>query len=168
ITSVYTGPGIFIEDKGLYIAQAGDTGCKTGKYAIRWIISQEGADMIAKGEKEHCEDFFYVFTTSIRLYADVVNQLAASNRVFQSQRQVENMVTRRVGIAPGKWQNVFGCLAAKTIERDNLKWHTPRPLKREPNFNTNCAFIQYIIAKSSLSEVGKHPSSEIIKDCGGK
>ncbi len=166
ITSVYTGAGIFTEDKGLYIAQQGDAGCKTGKYDIRWIIGQEGADTISKGEKEHCEDFFYAFNTSIRLYADVVNQLSASNRVFQSQRQVENIVTRRVGVAPGKWQSVFKCLAAKTKQRDDLKWHTPRPLKREPNFGTNCAYIQYIVAKSSFSEIGKHPSSEIIKDCG--
>lgn len=166
ITSVYTGPGEFTEGKNVFVARAENAECSSGKYDVRWLITKEGADTIAQGEKEHCDDFSYAFTTTIRLYADTVNQLSASNRVFKSQREVESIVTKKVGVAPGKWQGMFNCLAAKTKLRDSARWHTPRPFTRDPSFNNNCSYILKIISKSSFAEIGKHPPGEILKDCG--
>ncbi|HLJ33068.1 MAG TPA: DUF4157 domain-containing protein [Ktedonobacteraceae bacterium] len=166
ITSVYTGAGTFTEGKNIFVARTENADCATGKYDVRWRITQDGADTIAKGEKEHCDDFFYAFNTTIRLYADTVNQLSMSNRVFKNQREVENIVTKKVGVAPGKWQSMFNCLIAKTKLRDQAKWHTPRPFTIDPSYNNNCAYILKTVSKSSFAEIGKHPPSEILKDCG--
>src|SRR5262249_6257954 len=63
--------------------------------------------------------------------------------------------------------NVFECLAKKTRVRDTLKWHTPRPLTQPPRLENSCKFARVIISGTSLPEVGnKHPTPDVIKDCG--
>ena len=165
LTSVYTAAGKFIEGQVISIGE--ETECPSGKkYPIQWWILPKGADKIREGELEHCADFQHAFDVSIRRYADVVNDLATKKKVFASQKAAEKYVTGLVGPKPDTWADVFRCLANKTLLRDDpMKWHTPRPVMRPPRLDDDCKFARAIVGESSLSEVGKHSTPDLIKDC---
>lgn len=169
VTSVFTAADTFTEGVTIYSANQGAE-CASGRYPTQWTILPDGARKIREAEIEHCADFAYAFDISIRRYADAVNAAAASRRVFPSQRAAEAFITRQVGAAPANWPAIFQCLAGKTRDRDGWRgyagWHTPRPRSMEPRLSTNCAFARQIIGGASLPQVGQHPPSEIIKDCG--
>jgi nucleoid-associated protein YgaU len=172
IPSVFTAAGNFLEGDITVVGQGDSSQCPSKKYPIRWMITQAGAQKIGEGEQEHCSDFQFAFDISLKPFADAVNALAASGRVFPSDKAVETALTKAVGVAPADWQNVFNCLAGKTLLRDprspgGASWHTPRPQRMTPNF-PDCKEARAIIRDTSLPEVGKHPSSEIIKGCGEK
>jgi hypothetical protein len=165
LTSVFTAADTFIEGTVIFFGES--TECPSGrKYPQQWRILPAGAQKIREGELEHCADFHYAFDNSLQRYADVVNDLAAKKRTFPTQKAAEQYVTRIVGPAPNTWPDVFECLAKKTKIRDDLKWHTPRPLTRPPRLEDDCKFARTYVTGSGLAEVGKHPSAEIIKDCG--
>lgn len=168
ITSVFTDADTFTEGTSIFTSQGGD--CPSGRYPIRWTIFPDGARKIREAELEHCADFRYAFEISLKRYADAVNRLALSGRTFPSQRAAEAHVSRLVGAQPANWSSIFECLARKTQRRDGQSGfrgsHTPRPMMREPRLETSCAFTRAVISGSSLPEVGQHPPSEIIKDCG--
>src|SRR5207253_114293 len=136
-----------------------------GKYPSRWRIYPAGANKIGEGEQEHCDDFRYAFDISLRRYADAVNQLSTSKRVFRDEAAVKSHLSRTLGVNPDDWQSVFVCLAQKTKIRDSKvrDWHTPH-LRSLP-MTYECKYAEFIIGENSLPQVGQHPSSEIIKGC---
>lgn len=163
LTSVYTAAGNFIE--GTIISVGEEAECPSGKkYPLQWRILPSGEKSIREAEIEHCNDFQYAFEISLKRYADVVNDLSAKKQVFASQKAAEKYVTGVVGPKPDSWADVFTCLAKKTKDRDASKWHTPRPLTKPPRLEDDCKFARAYV--SSLPEVGKHPSSEVIQGCG--
>ena len=163
LTSVYTAAGIFIE--GEIMSLSDGTECRSGKkYPVQWRILPGGAQKIREAEMEHCEDFQYAFAVSLRRYADVVNDLAAKKKVFASQKAAEKYVTGVVGPGPDTWADVFTCLAEKTKLRDTRNWHTPRPLIKPPQISDNCDFVRAYV--SSVPDVGKHPTPDVINGCG--
>jgi len=168
LTSVFTGADTFIEDTVTFVQQ--DGGCRTGRYPLRWTIDGPGAASIRTGETEHCADFRYAFAISLRRYADVVNGLARSRRVFPGAAAAAAAVTRAVGVPPARWMEVFECLAGRTSRRDGARgargWHTPRPRMVPPQQGRGCAFAEAIVGASSLPEVGRHASPTIIQGCG--
>jgi len=168
ITSVFTDTDTFTEGTSIFTSQGGD--CPSGRYPIRWTIFPDGARKIREAELEHCADFRYAFEISLKRYADTVNRLSRSGRDFPSQRAAEAHISRLVGAKPANWGDIFACLARKTQRRDGQRgvrgWHTPRPRMIEPRLETRCAFTRAGIGSSSLTEVGQHPPSEIIRDCG--
>ena len=171
IPSVYTKAGMFVEGD-MNLIGGDDRSCPSGKYPLKWIIAPQGTQKIAEGEQEHCNDFQLAFDISLKLYADAVNALAASGRVFPNDKAVEASLTGTTGAAPANWQSIFVCLAHKSLLRDPrtkgaASWHTPRPTRLAPNF-PDCKQGRAIISDLSLPEVGKHPSSDIIKGCGEK
>ncbi len=171
IPSVFTKAGIFTEGD-MNVIGGGQGSCNPGKYPLKWIISPQGAQKIGEGEQEHCNDFQYAFDISLKQYADAVNALASSGRVFPNDRAVDTALTTTTGVAPANWQTVFVCLAQKSLLRDpknkgGPSWHTPRPTRLTPTY-PDCKEGRAIISAGSLPEVGQHPSSEIIKGCGEK
>jgi hypothetical protein len=166
IPSVYTGVDTFTEGFAHFLGQGGGA-CSSGKKPIRWSITATGAAKIAEGEQDHCSDFQLAFDLSLKRYADAVNTLAGK-RIFPTQAAAERAVTRVTGAAPADWFDAFVCLSRKTKLRDTNGWHKPRPIMREPRIDENCEVVHALIIGASLPEVGqtKHPSSDIIKDCG--
>ncbi|HST57093.1 MAG TPA: DUF4157 domain-containing protein [Longimicrobium sp.] len=169
ITSVFTGAGVFMEDTITWTQQEPGVGCRTARYPIRWNITGPGAARIQAGEVEHCADFMHAFTISLRRYADAVNGLAASRRVFSGATAAEAAVTRAVGVAPSRWMEVFECLAQRTLRRDGGRgrrgWHTPRARMIAPR-EGHCAFAEAIVDGNALPEVGVHTSAAVIQGCG--
>jgi hypothetical protein len=164
ITSVYTTTGSFTEGETILVGDQGP--CPSARYPLRWRISPDGARKIKEGEIEHCADFQYAFEISLKRYADAVNGLARSGRTFRNQRAAETKVTLLAGVAPANWLNVFQCLVDKSTRRDGARWHTPIARTSPPTSNENCAFAHSNVSGVSLPEVGQHPPSEIIRDCG--
>src|SRR5215510_5785722 len=164
LTSVYTKAGQF--EEGIAISDDTTQGCDPGKYKVQWWILPDGERKIREGELEHCADFQYAFDISIRRYADVVNDLATTKKAFSSQKAAEKYVTGLVGPKPDTWSDVFKCLIEKTKDRDWMQWHTPHPTNRPPRSSDNCRFTRSLVGQSSLQQIGQHPSTEVIKDCG--
>jgi hypothetical protein len=171
IPSVFTKAGTFVEGD-VTVVGGDERSCPSRKYPVRWIITPQGAQKISDGEQEHCNDFQFAFDISLKQYAAAVNALASSGHVFPNDKAVETALTGTTGVAPGNWQSVFVCLARKSLLRDprskgGSSWHTPRPTRLTPTF-PDCKDVRVIVSDGSLPEVGKHPSSEIIKGCGEK
>jgi hypothetical protein len=165
IDSVFTTAGTFTEGTSHFIANDGAE-CSSGRYAMRWTITRDGAARIREGELEHCADLRHAFAISLRRYADIVNRLAASGRGFPSQRAAVRAVTRQTGAAPDDWAAVFDCLAHKTEDRDFMQWHTPRPRTTPPRLATNCAFTEAFVHGGSFPQIGQHASADVVRDCG--
>lgn len=167
IPSVYTGVDTFFEGEAHFIGGEGRSMCPSGKLPIRWTITAKGADKIREGEQDHCSDFQLAFDLSLKRYADAVNAVAGK-RTFKNQAAAEKALTKSTGVAPSDWFDKFACLSRKTLVRDKMGWHTPRATTREPRLDTDCKFVYAYVTDTSLPEVGqtKHPSSDIIKDCG--
>jgi len=165
VPSVYVGADIF-EDPGDTVPVGGGGRCPEGRYRRRFIISSAGAARIQAGEQEHCNDFQYAFDISLGMYRDAVNRVSASGRRFASEEAAKRALERTVGVAPDDWGNVFRCLALKSLARDRRRydWHTPRARHDEPD--RRCERVNAMVGEHSLREVGRHPSSEIIRDCG--
>ena len=165
IDSVFTTAGTFTEGTSQFIASDGAE-CSSGRYDMRWTITRDGAAQIRAGELEHCADLQYAFAISLRRYADIVNRLAASGRVFPNRRAAIRAVTRLTGAAPDDWAAVFQCLAHKTEDRDFMQWHTPRPRTVAPRLATNCAFSEAYVHGRSFPQIGQHASADVVRDCG--
>lgn len=171
IPSIFTKAGVFVEGDAIFLGQD-QYSCASQKYPIKWYITTQGAQKIMEGEQEHCNDFQYAFDISLKQYAEAVNSLAAGHRVFPSQKAADAALKRITGVAPADWKTVFVCFAQKSLLRDpgprgGPSWHTPRPTLLAPRW-PDCKEARAIITAASLPEVGKHPSSEIIKGCGEK
>jgi len=72
ISSIYTRAGTFTEGEGIVTGEAGE--CPQGRYPLRWTIDSNGAQKMAEGEQEHCDDFRYAFDISLRRYAEAVSR----------------------------------------------------------------------------------------------
>ena len=166
IPSVFTGADTFTEGTAHFIDQDHTSGCSSGRLPIRWTITTAGADRISAGEQEHCADFQLAFDLSLRRFAAAVNALATAGTVFANQARAERAVTRRVGVAPADWSTVFTCLARKTLDRDRLNLHLPRPTTRSPRPADGCAFVRSIVSGTSLPGVGTLASADLVRDCG--
>lgn len=165
LDSVYTQAGTFTEGQGHFI-DSGGADCPSGRYDLRWTITADGAAKVRAGEVEHCADLRHAFDISLRRYADAVNAIAASGRVFASERAATRAVTRRTGAAPADWFAVFECLARKTTDRDFMQWHTPRTRRLPPSYRTGCAYASVIVHGGSFPHVGQHATADLIRDCG--
>jgi len=165
LDSVYTKDGTFTEGQAHFVNNDG-ADCPSGRYDLRWTITPTAATRIRAGELEHCADLRHAFEISLQRYADAVNAVAASGRVFRSARAASRYVTRRTGAAPNDWPAVFQCLAHKTEDRDFMRWHTPRERTVAPSYRNGCAYAQAIVHGGSLPQVGRHPTADLIRDCG--
>ena len=169
LTSVFTKANTFIEGEGIFIGEQAE--CPSGKkYPLKWTIDGTGAQKLREAELEHCADYKYAFEISLRRYADAVNDLSKKKMTFASQKAAANYVTKFVGPAPDTWYDKFKCLLDKSQKaRDGTKAtpgsHTPRPFKIPPRLQNNCEFARAIVSASSLPQVGKVRSPDIIKDC---
>jgi hypothetical protein len=80
--------------------------------------------------------------------------------------EILKRLVQDAGIEIAKWKTVADCLLEKTLERDK-SWHVVDPGKE--SISKDCKKVTYTPDPSSnLTEVCKHPSSELIKGCGEK
>ena len=164
VSSFYLKAQTF-KDKGVVIMQE-DGGtennyCPKGRYERHWEITPSGADKIKEGEQEHCSDFNFAFNLSLAVFRDAVN--AAVGKTFTSESKAKSFLEKQTKVHPDKWQSVFWCLASKTLERDSMNWHLPKFINPRINKTCNKAIVR--IGSMNLPEIGKHPSTEIVKDC---
>lgn len=165
-SSLYMKAQTFEDTQVAILSEPGDRRnhyCPQGRYPRKWIITPSGADKIKEGEQEHCNDFIYAFNLSLAKFRDAVNVTAGHK--FVSGKSAKAFLQKKTGIHPDKWNGYFWCLARKTKERDSSNWHLPRI---DAVINEDCSKAVIHIQGSDLPEIGKHPSSEIIKDCKEK
>jgi pyrrolidone-carboxylate peptidase len=169
IISIFTKASMFDEDDAPW---PGGLGCLAGTLPVKWIIAADGANLIRDGEIEHCKDITLAWQLSMARYAAAVNKVARDKTVFADDAAAEKYLEAKVGVHPNQWLNVFQCLLGRTLERDHHPaggrgWHEPEIQPRgEKRPDPTCKFLRAIINKDSLPEVNKHPSAEIVKDCG--
>lgn len=167
IPSVYTRAGSFFEGSTRVPGGEG-VDCPEGRYPLRWNITPAGAERIRDGEREHCSDFAYAFEISVGRVHNEINQLAGSRRTFPNEPSVRNHLQRRIGFSFNSLPSVFRCLATRSVERDDPpnQWHTPHPLPSPPNRFNRCEYAMATINDRSLPHVGRHPTPDLIRDCG--
>jgi hypothetical protein len=140
-----------------------DNFCPPKAYDRYWEINQAGSDKVKEGEQEHCNDFNLAYTLSIAKFRDAVNTAADTGKQFKSDAAAKAYLKTQTGIHPDKWSDNFWCLATKSKLRDANKWHQPPNIK--PKVDKHCLKAIMLLGANSLPEIGKHPSTEIIKDC---
>lgn len=140
-----------------------------GRYTATVSVSAKGAERAKAAEMEHCKDYKYAFDISLGCYAGVINDLAKKNATFPSQQAAEDAVTKKVGRPPGQWSAYYIHLLDQSATRDSKekKWHIPvdpNPLGVTPVGTGHCAAASKIVVdQHSYPELGRHPSSQIIK-----
>ena len=138
-----------------------------GRYDVIWLLPDDGAEMFRQMELEHCADIRLAFELTLVSYASSLNNLAASERTYDSEKQVMDTAVKWVSTPPGQMIFEFYKAAAKTEARDAQGWHSAKWETRtnaqdpDPNKNLCRGFIRKLDA-STGPDVGHHPSSEVI------
>lgn len=138
-----------------------------GRYDVIWLLPDDGAEMFRQMELEHCNDIRLAFDLTLGLFASSLNNLAASERTYSSEKQATEAAVKSVGVPPEEMIVKFYQAASKTELRDGRGWHTaiwqtkanaqePDPLKNQ------CRGYIRKLDSTTGPEVGKHPSSEVI------
>jgi hypothetical protein len=163
---VYTKEGTYVF--GPAVDKTGT--CKGKKMDSILKITGPMAERIKEGEREHCEDVHLAFDLSYGRFnkacEDLKSGFPAAN-AKECHAQVNDRLGNAVGIDPSKWKKVADCLVNKTLVRDEKDkgWHTVAI--GIGSFDKDCKhFISTPDPKTSLTEVEKHPSSELVKGCG--
>jgi hypothetical protein len=139
--------------------------CK-GKVNAFLKITRKMAERIKDGEIEHCKDARRAFALSHGKYVAAVKQLArgfpAKDRKTCNAELLKRLADK-VGLDPSRWTTFADCLFAKTLERDKT-WHQVDPGPAQ--FSADCKTATFTPdPATSLTEVGKHPSDEVVKGC---
>jgi hypothetical protein len=131
-----------------------------------YVITAKGAAKLQEGEMEHCKDYRAAFDLTLGLYASVINNLAARERVYSSERQAIDEATKAVGVRPSNMVNKFTELCKLSLKRDDYKWHVPNfpPNKShvKDDDSVGCQVIE-TIDDASFPNVGNHPFDELIQ-----
>jgi hypothetical protein len=139
---------------------------KTGRsrFPVFWRVTAGAAQKIREGELEHCRDFKAAFGDTLVLYASVINNLAAAERTYSTEKAARDDAEsslRWIGVAPGDMLAKYSQLAAKTMQRDDLAWHAAVSKSIEPQDNGCRGFLE-IFSAASLPGVGTHPPEEVV------
>lgn len=130
-----------------------------------YVITAGGAAKLQEGEMEHCKDYRTAFDLTLGLYASVINNLAARERVYSSERQAIDEATRAVGVPPSQMVNKFADMCKLSLKRDDYRWHVPNfpPNKShvKDDDSVGCQVIE-TIDEASMPNVGNHPFEELV------
>jgi hypothetical protein len=174
IRSAATKAGEYVEGTRQYVEDE----CKgerlrlgTSKFPIHWTLTPDGAQKIKEAELEHCNDIRLAFDLSLGLYASGINNVAAAERTYSTERQAISDAVKSIDVQPSDMMLKFYQLAIKTRDRDDQNWHTanqrlPSPRHRQKPSKTNgCRHMETIDA-SSWPDVGdsKHSSESVLSD----
>lgn len=143
--------------------------CSGKKMDAKLTITRAMAERIKQGEIEHCNDAHRAFDLSYGRYNEAGKNLASgfsAKDQAECNKQVLDRLGKAVGVDTSKWKTVADCLLAKTLKRDE-SWHKVK--LGDPSFDKGCKTATFTPdPKKNLTEVGKHPSTELVKDCGEK
>ena len=163
-------PFVFTKEGTYVFGPAVDkSGTCKGKLDHILKITGPMAERIEQGEREHCEDVRLAFSLSYEKYNKACEDLGVgfpAANAKECSAQVSARLKDAVGIDPSQWTKVADCLVNKTMERDSKEkgWHLAR---LEGSFDKDCKhFTSTPDPNRSLPEVGKHPSSALVKGCG--
>jgi hypothetical protein len=176
IKSAYTQAGKFQEGVTTFAVyeSGGERVCPKlgGRAPLLWQITEAGAKKIWAGEMEHCSDIRAAFEATLVLYASVINNEAAAERRYSTDKAVIDGTTKRLGgipLDPVDMLNAFGQEIEKTRLRDTLHWHDGEVAElREPQKN-NCEGYLGVFNEKSFPEIGdgpgqeKHPPQEVLQ-----
>ena len=148
--------------------------CREGTVVAKVLrVTDKGAETLKQGETEHCEDDKLAFTLSHGRYNQALKELEGafcangtppdkSNRICEPE--FAKRFKDRTGIDFDQRKTIADCLIRKSSLRDDRGWHDARPAT--VSYDRDCRTATYIIDQTSLPEVGRHLSSEIVKGCG--
>jgi hypothetical protein len=181
IKSAYTQAETFQEGNHKFMAfeANGQRVCPNlgGVVPLFWQITEDGANKIWAGEMEHCSDIRAAFDVTLSLYASAINNEAAAERRYTTEKDVINGTKKRlpsIPLDPVNMLNAYGQEIEKTRLRDTLRWHEGVTSdSRKPQEN-NCKGYLGIFSEKSFPEVGdgpgkeKHSSQEVLQGTAGK
>jgi hypothetical protein len=164
VYSAFTAATVF--DEGM--RHCSDPSCSRTPNANvgRYRITPGGAARLQAGEMEHCRDYREAFDLSLALYASIINNLAARERIYSSERQVIEDATRQVGVRPDDMVTRFEALCALSTGRDTRNWHRPNFPSATTHVDicnqaNGCRTVE-TIDETSLPNVGNHPFAELM------
>ncbi len=152
-----------------------DPKCPDKKLDIHVKVTPDMAEKIKQGEIEHCEDYKRAFALSTGRYNRAMRDVRAEGKFSARDRQscaveIKKRVFSRLGIASDKYDAVRNCLRRKSLERDARGWHTVNVSATVGRaVDKKCTKVIFELDpnhKDMLPELGKHPTKDLIKDCG--
>jgi hypothetical protein len=140
-----------------------------GKAVTTYLtISPQLADRIKQAEIEHCRDAHQAFDLTFGKF----NKAARDMKVgFPAKDQSDcnlkasSRALKATGVDSAKWIPVAVCLFGKSQKRDQNGWHSVE--SGNPVYSKDCKSAAYTPdATTTLKEVGKHSSEDLVKGCG--
>ena len=154
---------------------ATDPKCPDKKLNIYVKVTSDMAEKIKQGEIEHCEDYKRAFALSIGRYNRAMRDVKAEGKFSAGDHKscaekIKERVYSKLGIASDKYDAVRKCLRGKSLERDTKGWHTVNVSATVGRVvDKKCTTVIFELDpnhKDMLPELGKHPTKDLIKDCG--
>ena len=181
IKSGYTQAELFREGEATFMVYeaSGQRVCPGlgGRAPLFWQITEGGAGKIWAGEMEHCSDIRAAFDATLVLFASAINNEAAADRRYGTEKQAIDETKKRLQSIPSDpvdMLNAYGQEIEKTRLRDTLGWHEGATSDfRQPQEN-NCKGYLGSFSEKSFPEVGdgpgkeKHPPQEVLQGTAGK
>lgn len=159
IQSAVTSAGEFVE--GVFHWGSQDpNGCPSGNYPIRWVLLPDGLAKVKQGEQEHCNDFRSAFDNTHVLYASVINNVAAANRVYDTEKAAIGDALSSLGMAqPGEMMASYSAAAARTLSRDKSA-HIPHIARQQPD--PGCREVRTVLGAGSWQGVPGPASDDVV------
>ncbi|MFL5801674.1 MAG: hypothetical protein ACJ8CR_08015, partial [Roseiflexaceae bacterium] len=164
IKSAFTAEGEFAENDRPWVKEECQDALRTiyrrtgqKRFPIFWRITKEAAALLEAGEREHCLDYRAAFNATLVLYASVINNVAAAERTYSTEKQATEDAARQlraIGVQPGNMLASYSQLAARTVLRDSQDWHSATSQSFDPPQNGCKGFLE-IYDQSSLPNVRK-------------
>jgi hypothetical protein len=152
-----------------------DPKCPDKTLELHVKVTPDMAEKIKQGEIEHCEDYKRAFALSTAKYNRAMRDVKAEGKFSAKDRKtcadkIKERVFSKLGISSDKYDAVRNCLRKKSLERDTKGWHTVNVSATVDRVvDKKCTKIIFELDpnhKDMLPELGKHPTKDLIKDCG--
>jgi hypothetical protein len=176
IKSAHTAGGTFQEGDVPWVYTSDCPGLR-GRAPLFWQITEGGAKKMWAGEMEHCRDIRVAFDRTLALFASVINNEAAAERRYRTEKEAIEETKKRlraIPLDPIDMLNAYGQEIEKTRLRDSLGWHEGVAVElRKPQKN-DCRGFLGVFSEKSFPEVGdgpgkeKHPPEELFQGTVGK
>lgn len=136
---------------------------------IHLHVSTAMSEVLKAGEQEHCDDHAEAYKISYKEAETIIRKL--EGKTFgpkPTQEETEqlvrdeftaNLTHKELGNTGYDWNEAWRKLIGKTHQRDDKKWHTVTSERTR----TDPDGISTYEMSPGGSEIGKHPSTEIIK-----
>jgi hypothetical protein len=161
IQSAVTSASEFVEGVFHFNAQEG-AACRSQKLPMHFVLTADGAVKVKQGEQEHCDDYRTAFDVTLASYATSINNVAAANRIYNTEKQAIHDALSYLGMShAGEMTTKYEATIGRSALRDD-KAHSAQ-LPKHPEPEPGCNEMRFVLDAKAFPGIPGTPPADLIK-----